>query len=199
MKWIIHGRDGYLKGHYKDPNANQPAVRGERGCWRRHYCTLTMETARDRTRRRVAGSRASGLPGFRLPLVCIRCELTLEYVQVEALRPFRPWPLELNKFSARDRRCILWLLVYATTTDRPHTLVWGSIRGHMISRSPGRAIVSNAHAFVHVHGATFNFLLARSISSIFLPTFTSRLFLSPRRSFHSPLVFTLESCFLSFF
>jgi len=37
-KWVIHEQDGYLEGHYKDPNANQPAVRGEGSRWSRHYC-----------------------------------------------------------------------------------------------------------------------------------------------------------------
>ena len=35
-KWVIHEQDGYLEGHYKDPNANQPAVRGEGSRWSRH-------------------------------------------------------------------------------------------------------------------------------------------------------------------
>lgn len=52
-KRVIHGRDGYLEGHHKDPNANEPAVSGERGRRRRHYCSY------NESRRQVAGFRSS--------------------------------------------------------------------------------------------------------------------------------------------
>ena len=49
-KWIVHFTDEtgtYLEGHYKDPNANLPAIRGERGGWSRHYWCYNGNGTRD--------------------------------------------------------------------------------------------------------------------------------------------------------
>ena len=89
----------------------------------------------------------------------------------------------------------------------PHFGLGISPRTHDLTE-PGKGNgIQYAHAFVHLHGASFNFLLVDRYGLIpfllfFSPPSRPGSLCLPRRSFHSPLVFTsrsLEPCFFSFF